>query len=77
MVHAVKIGKIQLLGETCDMEDPNWEHVVFSCWRTLGERAWRDITHSASPTGFQTAFSQTVLADSHDDFYKPREALFR
>jgi len=77
MAHAVKISKIQFLGDTCDMEDLNWEHVVFRGWRTLGERAWREDNHSRSSTGFQTAFSQTILTDSHDDFYQSRKALFR
>jgi hypothetical protein len=75
MARAVKIGRIQFLGETCDVEVPNWEHIVFRRWRTLGERAWREIIQSRSPTSFLTAFSQTIFTDSHDYFYQPREAL--
>ncbi|RDL38230.1 uncharacterized protein BP5553_02570 [Venustampulla echinocandica] len=75
MARAVKIGKIRFLGETCDVEVPNWEHVVFRRWRTLGERAWREIIPSRSPTSFLTAFSQAIFTDSDDYFYQPREAL--
>jgi len=77
IAQGVKIGKIHSLGEPCNAQIPGWKQVIFGQWRALGERAWREKTQNKYSSDFVSAFTQTILMDSHDDYCPAREDFRR
>ncbi|KAL0932696.1 heterokaryon incompatibility protein [Colletotrichum truncatum] len=74
-VSAIRVGEISKLGDTCDVNVPGWEDIVFRQWRSLAEGAWKAGNPKDCSTKALSDFVQTIMTDSDNEFVDTQRSI--